>query len=410
MERKKQVLLIFMCWLLYTVAYIGRYSYSANIISIQKFFNKSEMAMGAIGSFFFFSYGAGQVVNGLLCRHYNPKYVLSISILSSAIINFVIYLNIIPFEYLKFLWLLNGISQSFLWTLLILTLSKNLDEKYIKIAIVAMSTTTSVGTLFTYGFAGIIGDNFTYSFLFATISMGIVGIAWFFMCDKMIDKNLGAVAIEAEEIKEIPKPKKMDKSVIKILILFGIVAIMVNFIKDGIMTWVPSVLNQSFSLSDSISKIMTMVLPVLGIFGTTFVVFLHKKVKEYSSLTAITFLCASIFIGAVVLLLETSLWILVLLALGMTSMLMSGANNIVNSIIPLDIREKANSGLVAGILDGCCYVGSALSSVGMGALKEYFGSWNPVFNVLLILSVFVVALCFIVYIVKKMTKKQRTIN
>ena len=74
-SKNKQILLIILAWALYSSAYLGRYSYTANIEAIKNFYKvTSDAQVGAIGSFFFFSYGIGQVVNGLWCKYYNAKY------------------------------------------------------------------------------------------------------------------------------------------------------------------------------------------------------------------------------------------------------------------------------------------------------------------------------------------------
>jgi sugar phosphate permease len=45
------------------------------------------------------------------------------------------------------------------------------------------------------------------------------------------------------------------------------------------------------------------------------------------------------------------------------------------------MKGKMNSGMLAGVLNGFCYVGSTLSSYGLGALADHFG-WEAVFTVL----------------------------
>jgi sugar phosphate permease len=47
------------------------------------------------------------------------------------------------------------------------------------------------------------------------------------------------------------------------------------------------------------------------------------------------------------------------------------------------MKGKVNSGLVAGILNGFCYVGSTISDYGLGAVQEATGSWSSVFYVLM---------------------------
>ncbi|MBQ3493075.1 MAG: MFS transporter, partial [Clostridia bacterium] len=144
-SNKKQNALIFLCWLMYTIAYLGRYSYNSNIKIIGEYFSQGKDATGLVSSMFFFFYGAGQIINGLLCKRYNKRIMLSLSLIVSAIINLVIALGV-HFTYFKFLWLLNGVSQSILWSSLILVLSENLDDQHLKKAIVVMSTCVPAGT------------------------------------------------------------------------------------------------------------------------------------------------------------------------------------------------------------------------------------------------------------------------
>ena len=134
---------------------------------------------------------------------------------------------------------------------------------------------------------------------------------------------------------------------------------------------------------------------------------LNKRIKDYTALIAILFSVASIFVGVILICLSTTFWGIVLAAFGLLSLLMSGANNVVTSILPLSVRDRANSGFVAGILNGCCYVGSTFSSVGLGAISDYYGEWTPVFNLLLYLSVAVVVLAVVVMIVSKISNNKR---
>ena len=46
------------------------------------------------------------------------------------------------------------------------------------------------------------------------------------------------------------------------------------------------------------------------------------------------------------------------------------------------MKGKVNSGLIAGILNGFCYVGSTVTSYGLGAIADGSG-WQSVFYVLL---------------------------
>ena len=72
----KNVLAIAVCWLVYTCSYLGKLGYNANIILIELEFGVAHAESGSVGTAFFFAYGVGQIVNGLLCKKYNVKYTI----------------------------------------------------------------------------------------------------------------------------------------------------------------------------------------------------------------------------------------------------------------------------------------------------------------------------------------------
>ena len=65
------------------------------------------------------------------------------------------------------------------------------------------------------------------------------------------------------------------------------------------------------------------------------------------------------------------------------------------SMAPLYWKDKINSGLLAGVLNGFCYLGSTLSSYGLGVIADFSG-WNAVFWLLFILCIIAVvtAVCY----------------
>ena len=82
--------LIFLTWLVYACSYLGKVNYSANIVQIIDYFGITKAEAGIVPTFFFFSYGIGQVVNGLLCKKYNLKWMIFSGLLLSATINLVV--------------------------------------------------------------------------------------------------------------------------------------------------------------------------------------------------------------------------------------------------------------------------------------------------------------------------------
>ena len=109
------------------------------------------------------------------------------------------------------------------------------------------------------------------------------------------------------------------------------------------------------------------------------------------------------FIGTVILCLPTKLFIVILGSFGIVSCLMAGINNVITSMAPLYWKEKFNSGRLAGVLNGFCYLGSTLSAYGLGKIAD-MGGWNSVFFLLLLLCL-LAALLAGGYLVVKIKKK-----
>ena len=90
-------------------------------------------------------------------------------------------------------------------------------------------------------------------------------------------------------------------------------------------------------------------------------------------------------IGVVMLFFKTDLWGVVLILFGCLSLFMHAVNSLVTSIAPMYMRDQIDSGLLAGLMNGCCYVGSTISSYVLGSVADAFG-WNSVFGMLLLAS------------------------
>lgn len=67
-SRKCVILLLFLSWLAYTAGNVGRMNYAASMVAIIKETGAAKTTAGLVSSFFFFAYGAGQLINGLLCH------------------------------------------------------------------------------------------------------------------------------------------------------------------------------------------------------------------------------------------------------------------------------------------------------------------------------------------------------
>ena len=382
--------LIFLSWLVYTISYLGKVNYSANITQAIDFYGITKAQAGTVPTFFFFAYGVGQVINGLLCKKYNIKWMIFLSLSVSGIVNLIIAVST-NFSIVKWLWLINGVSLSALWPTIIRQLSEALPKKVLGTSSVVMGTTVAIGTLIIYGLSSVFAaiHNFKLSFYTAAIAVFIVAVIWIIFYNRALslaknerDQEEPVKITQSEKTVEKEQEKGERKHLYILIYVLCFFAIGVNLIKDGLTTWVPSILKEEFFMSDSLSILLTLFLPVLAVFGNACALNMHKKIPDYVNQCAVSFGIIGVFIGVVIGSLSFKVVLLMLIGLVVVNFFASALNSLITSIFPMFMRDKVNSGLFAGVLNGFCYLGSTISSYGLGAIADNFG-WTAVFITLI---------------------------
>ncbi len=401
-------LLIALCWIVYTCSYLGKLGYNANITQVKAEYDVSKPTAGVVGTFFFFAYGVGQVFNGIFCKKYNLRAVVFGSLLLSGLMNLLVGVTD-SFTYIKYFWLLNGAALSVLWPSLIRLLSETLDKKDIGRAVLAMGTTVATGTFFVYGLSALFVALNVYKtmFILAGLLLPSIAVLWMISYPKLVKKQ--AQAVDASEKQPLAQGAQREKTKLGWLwvpiIALAFFAVVDNLVKDGLTAWVPDILENEYSLPDYVSILLTMLLPILAIFGTSVAVALRKKIKDFVNLCAVLFFVSAISIGVVILCLPAGWFVVTLAGFGIVSCLMAGVNNVITSMAPLYWKDKVNSGLLAGVLNGFCYMGSTLSMYGLGLIAD-MGGWNAVFVLLFSLCAASVVIAVGYAVVKKLCRKK----
>lgn len=407
---KRQWLLVALCWAIYTASYLGKYCYNANKSVIMSYFSIDKATAGLVGTCFFIAYGAGQVVNGLLCKRYNIRFVVFGSLLISACCNAAMAFCD-EFAVLKYVWFINGATLSVLWPTLVRLLSETLSDDYCPRAVVVMGTSVAVGTFITYGISAAfnagIGSSvsYKYAFLTAIICLPVLALVWNFAYPKLVGKGKAEKeenTIEPQTIKAPIEKKKIGSSLMISLVILAFFAVVTNLVKDGLTTWIPKILEDTYEMPSYLSILLTLFLPMLALFGTAVAVRLNKNIPDTVDLCAIAFAFIGILMGAVMLFANLSAAVMIL-CLSLVSLSTSAINNAVTSMFPLYHKAEINSGMAAGVLNGFCYIGSALSDYGLGLIADLSG-WNAVFIVLCVASEVCVLIAIIRAIVKKIKR------
>ena len=301
-------LLIFIGWLMYATSYLGKVNYSANIAQIIDFYGVTKAEAGLAPTFFFFAYGIGQVVNGFLCSRYNIKWTIFTSLVLSGAINLIIAMTT-TFGIVKWLWLINGFVMSILWPTLIRLMTQTLSTRSLGKSSVVLGTTVAVGTGTIYGLSSIfaIFDKFKLAFYTAGFAIVIVAFIWMLVFDRASgmarqEKEIfdGRITNENKQ-KEKTHFTGSDKTFFFFSVcIFCFCAVGCNLVKDGLTTWVPSLLKDEFGMADSISILLTLCLPIVAIFGNATALKFKKQIPDYIVLACLIFVIIGVFTGIII--------------------------------------------------------------------------------------------------------------
>ncbi len=396
--------------MVYTFSYLGRYSYSSNITHVMSSFGVSHADAGLVTTFFFFAYGAGQFINGLLCKKYNKQTVFPVVLSVASLANILVYSGV-PFSFFKYIWLVNGLFQSVLWSSVVSILADNLDEKHLKKSLVVLGSTTAAGTFITYLASSLFSSLGVFKgiFLFAAAVMLSVGLIWA-LCYKKTCAEAKAPGGRIEDKKEdanatsFVKKVPFTKIMLMTVIVFALFAVVCNFLKDGLQTWVTGMLKEIYGIGDSSSILISLILPLFSAACGIFTVLANKLIKNIVLLTSV-FFAVTLALSAALKLLVNSSFAAAAILFGLIAFMSHSINTCITTILPLDFRGTGKAGLLSGILNGCCYAGSTVSSYGLGFAADRYG-WDSAFVIFMAATGFAALAGLVAYIVTANAKRK----
>ena len=146
-------------------------------------------------------------------------------------------------------------------------------------------------------------------------------------------------------------------------------------LKDGVTTWVPTYITETFMTSPSFSILVTTVLPVINLTGAYAARTVYKKCREHEVKAAALFftvataaLCG-LWVGRGVSILLT------VLLFALTTASMMAVNTLFVNMLPLRFERLGRVSTVSGFLNSAAYLGTAVSTFTIGIMVERMG-WD----------------------------------
>ena len=372
---KKSRIVVIAMWFIYSSAYFGRTCYSTAMVAIVGEGVYSKAAIGAVGSAFFFCYGAGQLVSGFLGDRVNPfKMVLVGAGMSSVC---CLAMSFAPsVAVMAVIWGANGIFQSMLWSPVLRIFSEIINPKLRKKAALNIALSLPVGTILSYLCSTLVLKSRGWHTVFvcgsAVIMLFFVAglISYLYIKKGLIPEKRQQPTEESHE----KKPFGMALAVQSGLVIILIASFLHGMLRDGIANWVPTMLRETYDVSASFSVFLTIALPVFNAFGAYAVTPVYKSFHENEMKTVAVF--APIAVVPLLLLLSGKLPVVAsVIMLALTTSTMYALNYLIITRVPMRFSFCSKTSTVTGILNSAAYIGCAVSSYGFGAVSQRFG-WS----------------------------------
>ncbi|MBQ3095450.1 MAG: MFS transporter [Clostridia bacterium] len=363
-EKSATSRLILLFSLTYMVSYMTRINYGAVLAEMETAtaFSRSLLSMAVTGSFI--TYGAGQIITGIFGDRLSPKKLISFGLCVTVCMNLLIPLCRNPYEMLA-VWCVNGFAQSFMWPPLVRLMTEYFPGDAYKKATVRVSWGSSAGTIAVYLLAPVIISLLGWRYVFvvsAFIGIGMI-ILW----------NLAVP--DPGKPDRTPKAAGSEKSAFLSPVVLAVMLTIVlqGMLRDGVTTWMPSYISETFRLSSEISILSGVILPIFSILSLQAASALYRRHFQ-NPLT-----CAGVIfgLGAVS---SLALWLFpdasAVFSVFFSALLsgcMHGVNLMLVCMLPAYFARFGNVSTASGLLNACTYVGSAVSTYGIALLSDSRG-------------------------------------
>ena len=369
----------------YMVSYLTRINYGAVISEVvtDTGYTKDLLAMAVTGSFI--TYGAGQIVSGIVGDRISPKKLITLGFVVTILMNLLMIVCANPWQML-IVWCINGFAQSFMWPPLVRLMSALVSREDYKGVSTKVAWGSSIGTMVIYLVSPILISlsGWRSIFLFSAASAVIMIFVWNRFCPE----------IQTERTVREKATHEKSPLFAPVMLCIMVAIILMGMLRDGVTTWMPSYIAETYDLSNAVSILTGVVLPIFSILCFQVVNRLYRK-NFSNPITCGALIFALGAVAALGLVFTTGkVAALSVLFSAVLTGAMHGVNLMLIMMVPAYFDRYGNVSTASGVLNSCTYIGSAASTYGIALLSEKLG-WSVTLWVWLAIAVAGTAICFL---------------
>ena len=387
-SEKQMKSLCFLCCLAYFMSYMTRINYAACMVELQSALQIGKSIAGLPVTACFLSYGLGQVVCGFLGDKIKPHLMIFAGLAGACACN----LAVACFPWMGIIipvWCANGFFQSMLWPPLVRIMAECLSMRWYQRACVLVSMASSAATILVYLLAPVCIriSGWRGVFVLPAALGTVASFVWLFHTGRLTsgggEANKSEGMEDAKEVQEMEGEAQGKKKSLFLQLLADapLAAIMVaivlqGILRDGITTWMPVYMSETFGMSNASSILSAAALPLFSVFSVLLSSLLLGRLKSEVRTAAYLFLVGALA-GAVMFVSFDGVPAVCIVMMTLITGCAHGINLMLISRVPGHFTRYGKVSSVSGILNSATYVGSSLSTYGFGAVAEAAG-WLPV--------------------------------
>ena len=388
---KWQKKMFWLMWITYASFYLCRVNISIAMPKIMEEYDLTKSEMGLILSSLFLLYAIGQFINGQLGDKLNSRKIITLGLLSSAILNIIFGFNTGILIIMVIIWGLNGYFQSMGWGPTVKAMANWFPVRIRGRISGLLGTSYIIGGAFSWFLAGTIIKyfNWRYVFWFPSIFCILIAIHWFIL-SRNAPEEVGLPSLEEQEKgfenRNIRKDTHIGfRKTLKITLLnpyvwfAGFALFGLNIVRYGFMSWAPTFMFEEQGATISLAAYKAIAFPLAGGLGAVFAGWMSDKV--FKSRRAPVAFIMLILLAIFCYFFKTcpvDNWLLSLVILLFIGFFTFGPHILLVAALPADLGTRKAASSVTGFIDAMGYLGAGLTGVGTGYLVEKFG-WNAGF-------------------------------
>lgn len=396
-DRRHARYLALLCAVVYLGSYITRVNLAAITVEMIRDMGWVKTDVAPITTALFVAYGAGQFLSGYLGDRFPPNRIMMLGLSVSALLNCLIPLcTSVP--QMTVIWAVNGLAQAMLWPPIVRIMSGYCSPADYEEATVIVSWGSSVGTMLVYLISPLVIALWGWRAVFIVSAVGaaVIIAGWLVLYPRLV-RYAEQFGVADDNVADTPESHHTSKEKMprKLIITLGVIMLAVvcmGVLRDGITSWLPSYISETFELSSGSSILSGVIIPLVTTLVYPQVLAYYRRffVNELSCAATIYLMSAAA--ALVLFFVYSSSPILSVLLLALICAGMHSANFLLIGLVPKRFVRYNNVSLISGIINSFVYVGSSVSIWGIAAIAQSRG-WQTTIAIWCVFALAGAVLC-----------------